>query len=89
MTSVTAPTQSSTRSMVTAAAPLITMGTAFFVRKALVKGYEASTGKPAPVIANREAPVLARILWSAGMAAMLASIEIMVAKVLDPGDEGA
>ena len=66
MTSVTAPTQSSTRSMATAAAPLITMGTTLVVRKALIKGYEASTGKPAPVIANRDAPVLARILWSAG-----------------------
>lgn len=87
MTSVTAPTQSSTRSMATAIAPLITMGTTLVVRKALMKGYEASTGKPAPVIANRDAPVLARILWSAGMAGVIASIEIVVWKLLDSSDD--
>ena len=87
MTSVTAPTQSSARSMATAAAPLITMGTTLVVRKALMKGYEASTGKPAPVIANRDAPVLARILWSAGMAGVIASIEIVVWKLLDSSDD--
>ena len=87
MASVTAPTQSSTRSMATAIAPLITMGTTLVVRKALMKGYEASTGKPAPVIANRDAPVLARILWSAGMAGVIASIEIVVWKLLDSTDD--
>jgi len=87
MTTVTAANQSSVRNMATAVAPLITMGTTLVVRKALIKGYEASTGKPAPVIANRDAPVLARVLWSAGMAGVIASIEIVVWKLLDSTDD--
>ncbi len=87
MTSVPAANPTPSRNMAHAVAPLITMGTTLVVRKALMKGYEASTGKPAPVIANTEAPVLARILWSAGMAAVIASIEIMVRKMLDSVDD--
>ena len=86
MTSVTAG-RSSSNGMATNMAPLITMGTAWVARKGMIMGYEAITGRPAPVVARRESPVLARLAWAATMAATLAAIEIVVWRMLDSGDD--
>lgn len=79
----TSSSDTSVRSLATTAAPLVALGTTWVVRKAAMKTYESATGKPAPVVANREAPMLARVLWAAGMAAVVAGVEILVWRLLD------
>jgi hypothetical protein len=64
-------------------APLITMGAAFGIRKAMAKGFESKTGRPAPVVRSRQAGLMEKILWAAAMASMLALVEALVYKVLD------
>ena len=89
MTTASAPAPSapapaaSSRTMARAAAPLITLGATWAVRKVMMKAYEAATGKPAPVVYSREASAVSKIVWSAVMAATIASIEIVVWKVLE------
>ena len=73
----------STRSMARTAAPLIALGTTWVVRKAMMRAYEGRTGRPAPVIYNRDASVGSKVLWAATMAATVALIEIIVTQVLD------
>jgi len=51
--------------------------------------YESRTGKPAPVIHSREAPVISKVLWSAALATLIAVVEIVVFEVLDRVDEDA
>jgi hypothetical protein len=80
------PTASS-RTMARAAAPLITLGATWAVRKVMMKAYEAATGQPAPVVYSREASTVAKIAWAATMAATIASIEIVVWKVLAEDDD--
>ena len=64
-------------------APLITLGATWAVRKVMMKSYEAATGKPAPVVYSSEASAASKIVWAAAMAATIASIEIVVWKVLE------
>jgi hypothetical protein len=64
-------------------APLIAMGAAWGIRKAMAKGFESRTGRPAPLVRSRQAPILEKILWAAAMASMLALVEALVYKVLD------
>ncbi len=64
-------------------APLVTMGTTLVLRKALIAGYESATGKPAPVVHNRDASVTERVVWAATMGAAIALIEIVVWRALD------
>lgn len=71
------------RSVARMAAPLVAMGATWAVRKALIKGFEAGTGRPAPVIHSREASVAAKIAWAATLAGVIALVEIVVWKVLD------
>ncbi len=73
----------SVRRTATAVAPLVTMGTTWVLRKALMTGYESATGRPAPVIHNREASVTERVVWAAAMGAAIALIEIVVWRALD------
>lgn len=84
MSSDPVPETPSARSTAANFAPLITMGTTWALRKALMAGYEAATGKPAPVIHNRQAPIVHRVLWAAAMSATIAAIEIVVWRVVDP-----
>ena len=66
---------------------MITLGTTWMVRKAMIRGYEARTGKPAPVIYSRESSVISKVLWSATMAATIAVIEIVVWQIFEPGED--
>jgi hypothetical protein len=66
---------------------LITLGATWVVRKGMMKGYEARTGKPAPVIYSREATMLSKVIWAAAMAATIAAIEIVVWQILDADDD--
>jgi hypothetical protein len=75
------------RATARAVAPLITMGAAWGARKAMVKGFEARTGRPAPLVRSRQAPIVEKILWAAAMAAVLALVEAVVWKILDDEDE--
>jgi hypothetical protein len=73
---------SSARTVARTAAPLITMGATWAVRKGMMKGYESRTGRPAPVVHSREASLLSKVLWAAAMAGVIAMIEIVVWQVL-------
>lgn len=83
MSSDHTPETSSVRSAAANFAPLITMGTTWALRKALMAGYESATGKPAPVIHNRQASIAQRVMWAAAMSAAIAAIEIVVWRVVD------
>lgn len=58
------------------------MGATWAARKVLIKGYEAKTGKPAPLLASREASIVAKVVWAASLAAVLALVEAVIWKVL-------
>lgn len=83
MTTAATPAASSMRSALQTARPLISLGATWTVRKALMRGYEARTGKPAPVVYNRDASVLSKVLWSATMAATIALVEAVLYQLLD------
>jgi hypothetical protein len=68
------------------AAPLITLGATYLARKALMKGYESRTGRPAPLIRSRNAGALEKIVWATTMAAVLALVEVVVWKVIGEED---
>ena len=67
-------------------APLLNFGAAWAVRKAMVKGYEARTGKPAPLVHTRNGSVLATVLWAAAVAAALALVETAIIRALNDND---
>ena len=87
MTTASAPAPTaSPRMMARTGAPLITLGATWAVRKVMMKTYESPTGHPAPVVYSRDSSTVAKILWAATMAATIASIEIIVWKVLAEDD---
>ena len=88
MTTVTAPatTPDPAPSLVHAAAPLFTLAGTWVVRKAMMKAYQARTGKPAPVVYSREASVVSKVLWAATMAATIALIEVVIWQVFESED---
>jgi hypothetical protein len=71
------------RDLLRSTAPLITIGATWAARKGMMKGYEARTGKPAPLIRSREATVLQKILWAAAMAGVIALVEVVVWRMID------
>ena len=83
MTTVTTTSASSARAALQSAPPLITSGATWAVRKGLIRGYEARTGKPAPVVYSREASVASKVIWAATMAATIALIEAVLWQILD------
>jgi hypothetical protein len=85
MTTAAAPAASSARVALRTARPLITLGMTWLVRKGAMRGYEARTGKPAPVLYNREASMFSRVLWAAGMAGTIALVEVVLWQIL--GDD--
>jgi hypothetical protein len=87
MTTATAPAASSARTALQTARPLITLGATWAVRKGLMRGYEARTGRPAPVVYNRDASLLSKVLWSATMAATIALIEVVLWQILDSDED--
>lgn len=66
-----------------AAAPLITMGATWAVRRAMISVYESRTGKPAPLMASRNGSVLTRVLWAASLAAVMTLVETLVVRALE------
>jgi hypothetical protein len=89
MTTATAPTSapSSARSALMTARPLITLGATWAVRKGLMRGYEARTGKPAPVVYNSDASMVSKVLWAATMAATIALIEVVLWQVFESDED--
>ena len=75
-------TSTTARSAARSAAPLITMGTTWAARKGLMKGYEAKTGKPAPIIRSRNASLMQKVLWAAALAAVVALVEVVVWQII-------
>lgn len=82
----TSATPASNRDLLRSSAPLITLGATWAARKGLMKGYEARTGRPAPLIRSREASMVQKILWAAAMAGVIALIEVVVWKLIDDED---
>ena len=87
MTTATAPPASSARTALQTARPVISLVATWGVRKALMRGYEARTGRSAPVVYNREASLKAKILWSATMAATIALVEVILWQLLDSDED--
>jgi hypothetical protein len=89
MTTASAPAgaPASARTMGRAAAPLITLGTTFVVRKLMMRTYEARTGRSAPVVYSRDASAVSKVLWAATMAATIAVIEIVVWQIFESDDD--
>lgn len=87
MTTATAPATSSARTALQTARPLISLGATWAVRQGIIRGYEARTGKSAPVVYNREASLRAKILWSATMAATIALVEVILWQLLDSDED--
>ncbi len=84
---MSSPTAHDSRSsMLTNAAPAISLGAAWAVRKTAAKVYEARTGQPAPMVSRQDASIAKRLMWAAAMAASVALIEIIIWRVLDPND---
>ncbi|MCU0300346.1 MAG: DUF4235 domain-containing protein [Candidatus Nanopelagicales bacterium] len=84
--SAAAPTRN-VRATARSVAPLITMGAAWGARKAMSKGFEAKTGRPAPLVRSRHASIVEKILWAAAMASVLALIEALVYRALDDEED--
>ena len=87
MTTATATSAGSARAALQTARPLITLGATWAVRKGLIRGYEARTGKPAPVVYSKEASVVSKVLWAATMAATIALIEVVLWQIIDSDDD--
>lgn len=87
MSAVTATSSTSKHTVATAVAPLIALSATWVARKALINVYESATGRPAPVIHNRQASIRSRVLWSATMSATVTVIEILVWRMLDDSQD--
>jgi hypothetical protein len=81
------PSSPSANTLGKTVAPLVTMGATWGARKAMVKGYESATGKPAPVISSREAGLLQKMLWAAALGAVVALVQSTVWHYLERGTE--
>ena len=75
-------TASSARSTARALAPVVQLGATWAARKGMIKAYESKTGKPAPLVRSRQAPVLEKVLWAAAMSALIVLIEAIVWKAV-------
>lgn len=71
------------RQVARAAAPLITMGATWVVRKGMISVYESRTGKPAPLVGSRNGSIITRVAWAASVAAVIALVETLVMRALD------
>ncbi len=80
------PSAETQRNLARATVPLITLAATWVARKAMINGYERSTGKKAPLIHSRNGSVLSKMAWAASMAAVVALIEVVVWNVLDGED---
>ena len=61
------PAVTSARATARTLAPVLSMGATWAARKGMIKAYESKTGKPAPLVRSRQAPVLEKVLWAAAM----------------------
>lgn len=80
------PSTETRRNLTRAAVPLITLAATYVARKGMIKGYESSTGKKAPLIHSRNGSVMTKVAWAATMAAVITLIEVVVWNVLDGED---
>ncbi len=71
---------------VKAATPILTMGITFGVRKGLAAAYKAKTGRPAPLVTDRDSTILSRVLWAAAVAAVVVLVEAVVIEALSDDD---
>lgn len=77
-TAISGAGHSAAASTAAKAAPVVSMGAAWAVRKAMVKGYERRTGKSAPLVYSHEASLKSKVLWAAAVAAAIALIEAII-----------
>jgi len=75
------------RAIARTAVPLVSMGATWAARKGLMKGYEAKTGKPAPLLSSRDASIVSKVVWAASLAAVLALVEAVIWKLLAEEEE--
>ena len=76
------PAVTSARATARTLAPVLSMGSTWAARKGMIKAYESKTGKPAPLVRSRQAPVLEKVLWAAAMSALIVLIEAIVWKAV-------
>lgn len=76
------PAVTSARATARTLAPVLSMGATWAARKGMIKAYESKTGKPAPLVRSRQAPVLEKVLWAAAMSALIVLIEAIVWKAV-------
>ena len=76
------PAVTSARATARTLAPVLSMGATWAARKGMIKAYESSTGKPAPLVRSRQSPVLEKVLWAAAMSALIVLIEAIVWKAV-------
>jgi hypothetical protein len=81
-------TRSTTRNTASAAVPIISMGAAWAARKGMVKGYEAKTGRPAPVAHSKHSSILTKVLWAAALAGIIALVEAIVWQAFGDDEQG-
>jgi Protein of unknown function (DUF4235) len=87
MSTQTQSSSSSGPSRAHSVAPLAAVAATWGARKAITKGYEKGTGKPAPIASSPENSILTKVLWAAALAATIAVAESLVWKAL--GDRRA
>ncbi len=63
-------------------APLITISTSFAVRRGMIAAYRNITGKPAPTVQTKEAPLLTKMAWAGAMAAVVTLVESLVLRAV-------
>ena len=76
------PLSASTASKIVA--PLLALGAAWAVRKALDAAYLRSTGSTPPQAANRDEPLRRVLLWAAATAAVLAVVKVAIDRITAP-----
>jgi hypothetical protein len=82
--STTAPQSSSqARTLLRSATPVVTLGATWVVRKGMMKGYEAGTGRKAPLVRSRDASLVEKMLWAATMAAVVVLVEAVIWRMLE------
>lgn len=68
-------------------APVFALAATYGVRKALASGYEHTTGKPAPFVSSPKSSLVAKVLWTAAVAAAVALVEAIYYEWLERHDE--
>lgn len=69
--------------------PAVAMGATWAVKRSLESGYRILTGGDPPLAEDKEAKLSSVLVWAAATAAAVATIEVIVTRVLAPVAERA